>query len=57
MKVLFRILKRTFNDRKTACGVYNCSWIAQSCGLFPIEFGGVVFELGENEKDSEGPEF
>jgi len=39
--------------QKTACEVYSCIWVARSHGLFPVEFGGVVFEVGEGKKDSD----
>jgi len=37
----------------TACEVCTYSWVVQSNGLFPEEFGGVVFEVGGGEKDSD----
>ena len=37
---------------QTASRVYSYSWVVQSHGLLPGEYGGVVYEVGGGEKDS-----
>jgi len=47
-------LKKSISyKKKTVCEVYSCRWVAWSHSLFHVEYGGVVFEVGEGKKDSD----